>query len=51
MIKELEFLKNKDGFLGIDNKTKFNEKVVVVLLVLKKQLVMVVEQKMDQKKL
>ena len=30
MIKELEFLKNKDGFLGIDNKTKFNEKVVVV---------------------
>jgi len=23
-------LKNKDGFLGIDNKTKFNEKVVVV---------------------
>ena len=30
MIKELEFLKNKDGFLGIDNKTKFKEKVVVV---------------------
>ena len=30
MIKELEFLKNKDGFLGIDNKTNFNEKVVVV---------------------
>ena len=30
MIKELKFLKNKDGFLGIDNKTKFNEKVVVV---------------------
>ena len=30
MIKELEFLRNKDGFLGIDNKTKFNEKVVVV---------------------
>ena len=30
MIKKLEFLKNKDGFLGIDNKTKFNEKVVVV---------------------
>ena len=30
MIKELEFLKNEDGFLGIDNKTKFNEKVVVV---------------------
>ena len=30
MIKELEFLKNSDGFLGIDNKTKFNEKVVVV---------------------
>ena len=30
MIKELEFLKNKDGFLGIDNKTKFNQKVVVV---------------------
>ena len=30
MIKELEFLKNKDGFLGIDNKIKFNEKVVVV---------------------
>ena len=30
VIKELEFLKNKDGFLGIDNKTKFNEKVVVV---------------------
>jgi len=30
MIKELEFLKNKDGFLGIDNKTKFEEKVVVV---------------------
>ncbi len=27
---ELEFLKNKDGFLGIDNKTKFKEKVVVV---------------------
>ena len=30
MIKELEFLKNKDGFLGIDNKTEFKEKVVVV---------------------
>ncbi len=30
MIKELEFLQNKDGFLGIDNKTKFKEKVVVV---------------------
>mgnify|MGYP001247655297 FL=1 len=30
MIEELEFLKNKDGFLGIDNKTKFKEKVVVV---------------------
>ncbi|WP_089698064.1 agmatinase [Candidatus Pelagibacter communis] len=30
MIKELEFLKNKHGFLGIDNKTKFKEKVVVV---------------------
>ena len=30
MIKELEFLKNKDGFLGIDNKTNFKEKVVVV---------------------
>ena len=30
MIKGLEFLKNKDGFLGIDNKTKFKEKVVVV---------------------
>lgn len=30
MIKELEFLKNKDGFLGIDNITKFKEKVVVV---------------------
>ena len=30
MIKKLEFLKNKDGFLGIDNKTKFKEKVVVV---------------------
>ena len=30
MIKDLEFLKNKDGFLGIDNKTKFKEKVVVV---------------------
>ena len=30
MIKELEFLKNKEGFLGIDNKTKFKEKVVVV---------------------
>ena len=30
MIKELEFLKNKDGFLGIDNKTKFKEKVVVI---------------------
>ena len=30
MINELEFLKNKDGFLGIDNKTKFKEKVVVV---------------------
>ena len=30
MIKELEFLKNKDGFLGIDNKAKFKEKVVVV---------------------
>ncbi len=30
MIEKLEFLKNKDGFLGIDNKTKFNEKVVVV---------------------
>ena len=30
MIKESEFLKNKDGFLGIDNKTKFKEKVVVV---------------------
>ena len=30
MIKELEFLKNKDGFLGIDNKTKCKEKVVVV---------------------
>ena len=30
MIKELEFLKNKDGFLGIDNQTKFQEKVVVV---------------------
>ena len=30
MIKELEFLKNKDGFLGIDNKTKFTEKVIVV---------------------
>ncbi len=30
MIKELEFLKNKDGFLGVDNKTKFKEKVVVV---------------------
>ena len=30
MIKELEFLKNKDGFLGIDNKIKFKEKVVVV---------------------
>ena len=30
MIKELEFLKNKDGFLGIDNRTKFKEKVVVV---------------------
>jgi len=30
MIKELEFLKNKDGFLGIDNKTKFKERVVVV---------------------
>ena len=30
MIKELEFLKNKDGLLGIDNKTKFKEKAVVV---------------------
>ena len=30
MIKELEFLQNKNGFLGIDNKTKFEEKVVVV---------------------
>ncbi len=30
MIKKLEFLKNKDGFLGIDNKIKFKEKVVVV---------------------
>ena len=30
MIKELEFLKNEDGFLGIDNKTKFKERVVVV---------------------
>ena len=51
MIKELEFLKNKDGFLGIDNKTKFNEKVVVVPFGLEKTVVMVVEQKMDQKKL
>ena len=30
MIKELKFLKNKDGFLGIDNKTKLKEKVVIV---------------------
>ena len=36
----MKYLSNKNGFLGIDNKVNFKEKVVVVPLDLKKQLVM-----------
>ena len=47
----MKYLSNKKGFLGVDNKFDFKEKVVVVPLGLKKLSVMVGELKMDPKKL
>ena len=46
----MKYLSNKNGFLGIQNKVNFIEKVLLFLLDLKKQLAMVVVQKMDLKK-
>ena len=48
--KKLNYLSNKKGFLGIDNKFNFKEKVVIVPFGLEKQLAMEVEQKMVLKK-
>jgi len=47
----LKYLSNKNGFLGIDNKFNFKEKVVVIPFGLEKLLVTEVEQKMVRKKL
>ena len=48
--KKLNYLSNKNGFLGIDNKFNFKEKVVIIPFGLEKQLAMGVEQKMVPKK-
>ena len=50
-LNRMKYLSNKNGFLGIDNKVNFKEKVVLFPLVLRKLLVMVVGLKMDLKKL
>ena len=50
-LNKLKYLSNKNGFLGIDNKVNFKEKVVIVPFGLEKTVVMVVVQKMDQRKL
>ena len=48
--KKLKYLSNKNGFLGIDNKFNFKEKVVIVPFGLEKLSVTVVELRMVQKK-
>ena len=47
----MNYLSNKLGFLGIDNKFNFKEKAIVIPFGLEKLLAMVVVQKMAQKKL
>jgi agmatinase len=47
----LKYLSNKNGFLGIDNKVNFKEKVVVVPFGLEKTVSYGGGPKMDQKKL
>ena len=46
----MKYFPNKKGFLGIDNKFNFKEKVVIVPFGLEKLLVMGVALKMVQKK-
>ena len=48
---KMNYLSNKEGFLGIDNKFKIKERAILSHLDYKKQLVMVVEQRRVPEKL